>query len=510
MRYVRPREFRHNPRQPIAALDAVVQAFDKVRFTFDEGSALEEAWRAGEDIRLREDPRFWELERLGQFHLSHHRLANDLLATCLWQGVWDGRDVATELARFDSARPGQFHVFCRHDPRFVEKDGQLFLAARPRVELPPDIQLTLVGAAQPLLQWHRDMGTPLTTLELREHLDLLGVAIPSAEDVLDTIEAWLRQCTEWMEVARSLWLPTDLVPALEVPKPFRVLRVLARDGDRAGEAFAIDILDDPSVSHASRQAVAPPDPTVERLPDSSITWTHILRTIHLHGLYLPVPFAARFRYPRFVGAAGNVVLHCVVHDSGREGLMWLDREHNRFFGELLRELLEWEEAGRRLHVHWRPETVVIRRGEIDQAVHEEESRHLDPRALYELRLGKGESYRQALVAILRTSGNGLDFRTLSAELANRQGHRPSRATIRTVLAQSPEFFLANGCWRWRNVPDAPRRFRRQVILNTIAAAGQSTSSLADFAQAVEKTITELVPNEPMPTTTSMPKSLDKT
>ena len=36
MRYVRPREFRHNPRQPIAELDAIVQTFEKARFTFDE------------------------------------------------------------------------------------------------------------------------------------------------------------------------------------------------------------------------------------------------------------------------------------------------------------------------------------------------------------------------------------------------------------------------------------------------------------------------------------------
>jgi hypothetical protein len=334
MRYVRPREFRHNPRQPIAALDAVVQAFEKARFTFDEAAALEEAWRAGEDIRLREDPRFWELEPLGHFHLSHHRLANDLLVTRLWQGVWNGRDVARELAALDAANTGQFHVFCQHDPRFVEKDGQLFLVARPRVELPPNIQATLDAAAQPLLQRHRDLGTPLTTLQVREHLDVLSVAVPGVDDVLDTIESWLRQRMEWTEVARSLWLPTDLVPALEPPKLFRVLRVRGRDTDPAIEVEAIDILDETSDSHASQGVVALPDPPVERHPDSSITWTHVLRTIHLQGIYLPVPLAARFRYPRFVGAAGNVIVHCVIHDSGREGLIWLDCDHNRFFGEV--------------------------------------------------------------------------------------------------------------------------------------------------------------------------------
>jgi hypothetical protein len=493
MRYVRPREFRHNPRQPIAELDAVVQAFEKARFTFDEATALGETWRLGEDIRLREDPRFWE-ERLGHFHLSHHRLANDLLATLLWQGVWDGRDVARALAALDAANTGQFHVFCQLDLRFIEKGRQLFLVSRPHVELPPDIQTTLDAAAQLLLQRHRDLGTPLTTLQVREHLDVLSVAVPSMDDVLDIIESWLRQRPEWTEVARSLWLPTDLVPALEPPKPFRVLRVHGRDADPTIEVEAIDILDETNDSNTSQRVIALPDPPVERHPDSSITWTHILRTIHLNGIYLPVPRAARFRYPRLVGTASNVIVHCVVHDSGREGLMWLDRNHNRFFGELLHEVLEWEEAGRKLHLHWRPEAVVIRRGEIDQDVHDEECRHLDPKTLHELRLGKGESYRQALVSILRGSGDGLDFRSLCAELAKRQGHRPSRATIRTVLYQSPGFTLKNGSWHWRDVGDSARVFRRRVVLSGVTRSEKKTSDLAELARAVEKAVEELSPH----------------
>jgi hypothetical protein len=239
--------------------------------------------------------------------------------------------------------------------------------------------------------------------------------------------------------------------------------------------------------------VALPDPPVERHPHCSITWTQILRTIHLQGIYLPVPRAARFRYPRLVGTENNVIVQCVVHDSGREGFIWLDRDHNRFFGEILRELLEWEDAGRKLHLHWRPEAVVIRRGEIDQDVHEEECRHLDPRTLHELRFGKGESYRQALVSILRGGANGLDFRSLCAELAKRQGHRPSRATIRTILYQAPGFTLKNGSWRWREVADSARVFRRRVVLSAVTGSGEETSHLAEFARAVEKAVEKLCP-----------------
>jgi hypothetical protein len=260
------------------------------------------------------------------------------------------------------------------------------------------------------------------------------------------------------------------------------------------ELEAIDISDERSDSHLSERVIVLPDPPVERHPDSSITWTHVLRTIHLQGIYLPVPVAARFRYPRFVGVASNGIVHCVVHESGREGVIWLDRAHNRFFGEVFRELLEWEEAGRKLHLHWRPEAIVIRRGEIDRDVHEEECRHLDPKALHELRLGKGESYRQALVSILRNSANGLDFRSLCAELAQRQEHRPSRATIRAVLYQSPGFVLKDGSWCWSDEPDSARVFRRRVILSAMTRDGERTSNLAEFARAVENAVKELSPS----------------
>jgi hypothetical protein len=180
----------------------------------------------------------------------------------------------------------------------------------------------------------------------------------------------------------------------------------------------------------------------------SYSTSTIVPSVHLHGLYLPVPVAARFRYPRFVGTSGNVLIHCVAHDSGREGAAWLDRQNHRFFGEVLREILEWEEAGRRLHVHWHPEAVVVRRGEVDQEVFEEEARHVEPRVLQELRLGRGESYRQSLGVILRDHPDGLGFRALCEELADRQGHRPSRGTIRAVLQQSPEFTIRDTRWCW--------------------------------------------------------------
>ena len=196
-------------------------------------------------------------------------------------------------------------------------------------------------------------------------------------------------------------------------------------------------------------------------------WIHTLRTIHLHSGYLPVPTGARFRYPRFVGRTGPLAIPTVIHETGQEGFVWLDREHHRFFGDFLRAAIEWDEAGRRLHLCWSPEAVVITHGELDNEVHEEERRFLDPEALYDLRLGKGESYRQSLAQILREQVTGMTFRSLYEALTARLGHRPSRASIRAVLSASPEFAMRGNSWRWQSVPDAARSFRRTMVLSSI-------------------------------------------
>src|SRR6476659_521984 len=93
LRYIRPREFPLNPRMPTVLLDPVVQRLQSHRRTVTEAITLGEIWSAGEDLRLREDPRFWELADVGHFHLAQQRLANRVLADRLWKGVWDGRDI---------------------------------------------------------------------------------------------------------------------------------------------------------------------------------------------------------------------------------------------------------------------------------------------------------------------------------------------------------------------------------------------------------------------------------
>jgi hypothetical protein len=493
VRYIRPRSYRFNPRQSIALLDGVVERLSGARFTFTEQEALAEIWGTGEDIRLREDLRFWEIEGTGHFQLSNHTLANELLADRLWQGVWDGSDINCELGRLDELDSGNtFHVFCPVDPRFVEKDGEMALAACPTLQLSEHIKSPLDSLVKELLALHVEYGAPLSAMELREHLLRLKDDLDLGEGV-ELLESWLCWRSEWAEIARGLWLPAELVPTPVVPKRFRVWRVT---GDNTGRALAEEceyIEESEGGDGVSDCVIRLPDPPIERHPDSSVSWTQVLRTVYLYEAYLPVPTGARFRYPRFIGRQGPVVISTLIYNSGREGYVWLDRHSHRFYGELLKETFEWEEAGRELQAQWRPTGLVLKLGEIDEEVREEELRHIDPQALYDLRMGRGESYRRSMVSILRESSGSLSFRELYNELSVRQGHSPSKASIRAVLAHAPEFVLTNEVWTWRETPDSLQSFRRSIILKDVATmADGPVRGLSEFAEAVANAVRKIM------------------
>jgi hypothetical protein len=211
----------------------------------------------------------------------------------------------------------------------------------------------------------------------------------------------------------------------------------------------------------------------------------------LHEAYRPVPTGARFRYPRFVGRQGPVVISTLIYNSGREGYVWLDRHSHRLYGDLLKETFEWEEAGRKLKVQWRPAGLVLRLCEVDEEVREEELRHVDPQTLYDLRMGRGESYRRSLVGILREGGLG--FRALYNELSARQGHRPSRASIHAVLAHAPEFVLTNELWTWQEAPNSAQSFRRTIMLKAVAAMAECPlRDLGDFAKVVSNAVRKII------------------
>src|SRR5262249_1151897 len=162
-------------------------------------------------------------------------------------------------------------------------------------------------------------------------------------------------------------------------KPFRVRAVRGAAAEGASRVEDVEVVEagqEAATSDGIERFVLS-EPPVQRHPDASVTWTHTLRTIHIHYGYLPVPTGARFRYPRFVGRMGLVAISALLHETGQHGFLWLDREHHRFFGDFLRNAIEWDEAGRRLQVRWAPEAVVITHGDLDQDVLEEERRFID-------------------------------------------------------------------------------------------------------------------------------------
>jgi hypothetical protein len=219
--------------------------------------------------------------------------------------------------------------------------------------------------------------------------------------------------------------------------------------------------------------------------DSSVNWTVVLRAINLKEEFVPVAAHARFRYPRFVGRIGPLAIRAVLHETGREGYLWLDRERHILFGDLLREAIEWEDAGRRLHLRWHADAIVARLGDVDVEVRAEEARLVDIAALHMLRRELGESYRQSLAEILRTRGP-LPFRRVYEELADRVGHRPNRDSIRAVLSVSPEFLVRGHAWEWRSSPSADRAFRRATVLAQLGLdpnePGVDLARLADAAR----------------------------
>lgn len=492
MKYVQHKNFYLNPRKPIELLDSVVSKFSKYRYTFTEEEALAEIWNTGEDIRLREDPRFWEVNGLGHFHLSNQCLANEILADQLWRGLWDGQELEKELARLDSLKVNTFHVFCSADSRFTQDNSVLILNARPFIKVPTELQEQINLVLDKFLSVHQENTKPLTTQQISEQLIYLQEKLGKEENSIDILESCLYQRSDWTEIARGLWLPTNLVPCLDIPKHFRVWQVNSANH----EGFkSIEITENSTNQPLSdNNTIKLLDPPVEKHLDTSISWIQVLRTIHIHNKYLPIPVSAQFRYPKFVGYKSNVIaIKGVFFDSGEEDYLWLDCEQHRLFGEFLATIIEWETSGRKLHLTWFPDAIVIKLGEIDKQVQQEEIRHIDPESLQNLRLSQGESYRKTLSEILRNNLNGLDFRSLYEKLSNLQKHYPNRNTIRIILAQSPEFICDGAIWKWQEKENSPQTLqdflRRADITNR---SGKEINNLGDLADAVSialKTIT---------------------
>src|SRR4030095_1860084 len=132
-------------------------------------------------------------------------------------------------------------------------------------------------------------------------------------------------------------------------------------------------------------------------------------------------------------------------------------------------------------------------GNVDLIIQEEEQRHIDPEALHELRNGRGESYRVSLIKILQENPQGLPLSELYQRLVSRLGHFPSRASVRAILHQSPEFTFEDHCWKWRFTAQAERVFREKVvILNFVSETGSAPTNLIELSTAIRQNLLKLL------------------
>jgi len=311
MRYVRPRDYALNPRVRVNLLDGVVERFQRTRRTFTEDEAVASVWADGEDVRLREDPRFWEIAGGGHFHLAHHRLANETLADRFWGGLWDGSDLDQELTRLDAAEAGTVHVFCAADPHFRQEGATYVLVARPKVACPTDVAVRLEAIEPTLLEAHRSLGVPRSTRELLEMAVRLDPLVGSDEDALDHLETWLGSAEEWTEISRGLWLPADLVPTPEPPKAFRVRAIRGTDGEGRPIGHEVEIVEPETGaddSEADARRIVLPDPPVGT-PSGRDYYVDAHAPLCSHPLLLPTgPDGRSLPLPTFSwaqGAAGD-------------------------------------------------------------------------------------------------------------------------------------------------------------------------------------------------------------
>ena len=127
----------------------------------------------------------------------------------------------------------------------------------------------------------------------------------------------------------------------------------------------------------------------------------------------------------------------------------------------------------RLQIQWNAEQIVLREAGIDAEVQQAETRLVDMEELKKLRGGLGESYRQAIQAILMAAPNGLTFQELASAINQRQNHEVARGTIRSILSGGG--FIQRER-RWFAVPDTMRGARqlREALLETLIPQGEES------------------------------------
>jgi hypothetical protein len=454
----------------IKELDPIVSVLQSRRFTFTEADALGALWAQGEEVRLREDARFWQLES-GHWHLAAQKLANDLLVERLRKGDWEGRELEAYLLALDE-QLGGFHVFCPIDSRLTCLDGTWRLTYEERLPVVSADQKAQLDALVNNLyeKWRIESNAaPWQTQQIITVLNELGWNT-SIEDLIGFVTAWLFTRADWARVAQDLWLPRADLPVPQPPKILTVLPVHAKtlaDGQSlTKEQTDADGPFTPSEHDDSNDLPSPP---VTRDANDALTWRFALRTIHLINGYLPIPPEARTLYPTYQEIARTVALQGIWYEDAARFRVWLNCENNWLFGDALAERIGLLDAGTILRIKWDKSGILFTFEGVDEIINHEEARLADPEALAQLRRGLGESYRQSLRTILTEQVEGLSATDLYRRLCERQRHTVHRGSFQAVLTASPEFYRTGRIWKIKPDVNGEDQFRATLVKYDIPA-----------------------------------------
>jgi hypothetical protein len=458
-------------------LDEAVERLKKSRQTFLERTALQKAWKSGYMLSLQYDDRFVKAQpRNGSYdphyRLREHILANQRLFNDLVEGNWDGIDLDARLAALDREEGGH-HVFYPHDGRFLDRQGRWEPAVETNITL-TSIQKSELDTFLPgLMQsWSSQGYKPWTLRHFLEELKQVGWPGAALPNAILVIRSWLLSTEQIRRVGQDFWLPTDRLPT---PIKHTRLQVLPIRLMRSEDMQALD----KQFIHVSRESPynnykpfvpQSADPVIVsgEVASMSAHWTTTLLTINLQEGFLSVPAGSRAVYPSVAPGEGlQVLLDAVWHEDGEHFDLWLDRQQHRLYGPGLLSKIEWDRVpGDKLRIVWAPDVLTIYLAGHDEQVQQQEARHIDPRALKELRGGLGEAYRDSIQRILAMTPEGLTDQEIWHVISERLKHTVNRRTVLSLLYSSG---FVKRDQRWFAAPDnaASRRSLRTALIATL-------------------------------------------
>lgn len=469
-------------------LDNWVTAYqhNQQRFTFTEAEVLQAHWDLKEEVLLREDRRFKAVTLPdgplpGQWQLSIHTLANQLIYTRLLTEEWDGENLWQYLQQLDQQNSAPtFHIFAQADKRFSlsqNEEGCYRLSLNQEIvkaNLSSEQKQVLAHLADQLLTAFPSQDrTPWLTYEILAQIKHLAHA-PACESLTTVgLAQWLRYRDEWTKVGKDLWFPTHLLPPVVQNRRYAVLSV--RENPQGHRASLLE------VTHVHEQvineAAEPEVPQIQELQDtiSGNTWKILLRTRHLNEGFLPIPPHIRALYPSGQQSHSPCVLPGLWFADGSTMTIWLDMMHHRLYGPDVTDQLAFLDAGTIIKVRWSKAGLALDLAGQDPAIFEEETRLIDLTELAHLRSTLLESYRASIRVLLALADQGMIFAELYQCLCQRQQHAPNTSTIRAVLSSSPEFFFEKSTGTWKLLPHIPEEAGASA-LRKIAVTAQQIAS----------------------------------